>query len=81
MLSFWFSTSNTARPMAHEDKQNRTIVLNIDEESYSHFITHKSRAHTIIQSQYSLYPELFPAAMAQKYVLLMVVVGFRLSQV
>jgi len=55
--------------MAPKNKQNRTIVLCIEEKSYPTFMGDQDVAHEVIKSQYEQWPELFPASMVKGYML------------
>lgn len=55
--------------MALKNKQNRTIVLSFPETMYSIFIKDNAIAHEVIKSHYEQWPELFPAQMANGYML------------
>ncbi|WP_345375343.1 hypothetical protein, partial [Algivirga pacifica] len=46
--------------MASQDRESRTIVLNIPVEDYLQFITHNEFARKSIENQYKCFPELFP---------------------
>jgi hypothetical protein len=53
--------------MALEDKQNRTISLNISKEQYPSFMKDNGKAHQVIQRAYAQNPELFPPGMRLGY--------------
>ena len=55
--------------MALKIKQNRTIVLNFTEKMYSSFMEDNEIAHETIRYHYAQYPELFPKAMENGYML------------
>lgn len=55
--------------MALKIKQNRTIVLNFTEKMYSSFMEDNEIAHETIRHHYAQYPELFPKAMENGYML------------
>jgi len=55
--------------MALKTKQNKTIVLEIEEEMYSSFMEHPEIAHEILSNHIAIHPELFPEGIANGYML------------
>lgn len=53
--------------MALKIKENRTIVLPIDEKNYDLFVNDLDIAHEIFSNYYSLSPEFFPERMSKGY--------------
>ena len=53
--------------MALKIKENRTIVLPIDEKNYDLFIKDIKIAHEVIKSMYDIHPEFFPLGMSEGY--------------
>lgn len=76
MQSLSCKTKNEQYPIATQNNEksrkqakNRQIVLPIREADYPQFIENKSFVRERLNNQLALHPELFPAGMANRYVL------------